>query len=206
VIPTDVHEKLHVELYALYQEKLVLMGLSRSWLSIGATTYRAGPGHPGGDGGEGDSAGGPMPERLGRGQWPTLVIEAGHSQPLTQLRADIRWWFAASNHDVKIVILAKFDHRQRQIILEKWEEEPRQSRSGATTTRSAGTLEPVLRQSITITRNSTDPTTYDVVSSPLVLGFGLLFLRAPGPLEGDVVVTDADLQHYALCVWAQVQD
>lgn len=33
-------------------------------------------------------------------------------------------WFSASNHGVKIVILAKFDHRQREIILGKWEEEP----------------------------------------------------------------------------------
>ncbi|KAL2192808.1 hypothetical protein P885DRAFT_64556 [Corynascus similis CBS 632.67] len=31
----------------------------------------------------------------------------------------MRWWFSASNRDVKIVILAKYDHRRRCIRLER---------------------------------------------------------------------------------------
>ena len=57
------------------------------------------------------------------GGWPTLVIAAGHSEPLDELHNDMRWWFRTSNHDVKIVILAKFDDQQQYILLEKWEEE-----------------------------------------------------------------------------------
>ncbi len=89
-IPTDVHEQLHLALY------------KRIDLQITAK------GHPGGDGGEGDSTGGPKPEREGHGTWPTL-IEAGDSESLPELRRDMRWWFSTSNHDVKIVLLAKFD-------------------------------------------------------------------------------------------------
>ncbi|KAK0708401.1 hypothetical protein B0H67DRAFT_636892 [Lasiosphaeris hirsuta] len=98
-IPTDLHEALHLGL------------LSRA--------------HPGGDGGEGegDSTGGLKPECIGLGKCPTLVISAGDSETLGELHNGTRWWFQTSNHEVKIVILAKFDRRQHHILLEKWEEE-----------------------------------------------------------------------------------
>lgn len=85
---------------------------------MGATTYQA-EGHPGGDRGEGDSTGGPHPQRAAINAWPTLVIEAGDSESLGELHNDMRWWFSASNHDVKIVLLAKFEHNRREIILQK---------------------------------------------------------------------------------------
>ncbi|AEO58797.1 hypothetical protein MYCTH_2046242, partial [Thermothelomyces thermophilus ATCC 42464] len=117
-IPTGVLEALHLELNSIYLEELLRMGLSHSWSLMGATTFRQD--HPRENSGEGDSTGGPRPERT-KGRWPTLVIEAGHSETLQELYNDMRWWFRASNHDVKIVILAKFDHQQRHILLEKWE-------------------------------------------------------------------------------------
>jgi hypothetical protein len=60
------------------------MNLAGYWISKGATTYRAREGHLGGDGdgGEGDSVSRPKPDRLEREKWPTLVIEAGHSESL----------------------------------------------------------------------------------------------------------------------------
>jgi hypothetical protein len=36
-----------------------------------------------------------------------------------QLRDDMRWWFERSGHQVKIVLLVKFDHCRRVIVLEK---------------------------------------------------------------------------------------
>ncbi|EHK51033.1 hypothetical protein TRIATDRAFT_181083, partial [Trichoderma atroviride IMI 206040] len=71
---------------------------------------------------------------------------------LHALRDDMRWWFSASDHQVKIVLLAKFDHRLQQILIERWEEEAA-TRPGATTT-TFGASQPVLQQSITITRDS----------------------------------------------------
>jgi hypothetical protein len=184
------------------------MSLTDSWTQIGSITLRAG--HPGGDGGESDSAGGPLPARDGRGAWPTLVIEAGDSESLTRLRQDMTWWFEASNHQVKIVLLAKFNHHRPEIQLEKWEEAPQVVRPGAMTTRSvaaavtAGAPAPVLRRRITIARNAMNPPSYNVTRGTLVLSFGLLFLRAPGPGEGDIVFSIPDLQFYAERVWAQV--
>lgn len=202
-IPTVLHEKLHLELYETFHEQL-WPRRREIWTQIGSTTFRP-QGHPGGDGGEGDSCGGPKPARNHPVAWPTLVIEAGDSESLTALRDDMRWWFTASDHQVKIVLLSKFNHQRQQIIIERWEEES-QTRPGATTTRRAaafGAVQPVLRQSITIKRNpATD--SYQVVRGALVLSFRLLFLREPGPQEGDVIISIADLQAYAQDVWAAV--
>ncbi len=173
-----------------------------NWVAFGNTTLYA---QPPGDVGEGDSAGGPYPERCARGAWPTLVIEAGVSRSLAGLRQKMWWWFAVSDHDVKIVLLAKFDRAHRTITLEMWEEEPRATRPGATTTRHAAAGQPVMRQSITITRDLTaDPAAYIVTGGALVLRFGLLFLRDPGPTEGDVVLAVEELEEYAARVWSWV--
>jgi hypothetical protein len=180
------------------------MKLNRSWTSIGATLYP-----PSGSGGrrrkgkEGDSAGGPRPEREKLGAWPTLVFEAGYSESLDELHNDMNWWFRESYHQVKIVVLAKFDHPT--ILLEKWEEDS--TRPGAMTTRlsSLTQLAPVLRQNITITRDAaTNPPSYNVARGALVLSFRLVFDREPRPGEGDFIFNIPDLQEYASVVWAQV--
>ncbi len=201
-------EALHLGIYRRYDHQLGPTAI-KIWESIGSTTYRE-QGHPGGDGGEGDSAGGPIPERETKDSWPTLVVEAGVSEPLGELHRDMQWWFSASDHQVKIVLLAKCERTRREIILEKWEEEPR-ARQGATTTRQAAALpttallQPTLRQSITITENAaTDPTSYNVTRGALVLSFRLLFLRDPSPQEGDVVIDIPELEDYAKDVWALV--
>ncbi|KAK4143060.1 uncharacterized protein C8A04DRAFT_12682 [Dichotomopilus funicola] len=204
-IPTQAHEKLHTGIYEGYRDQLVRSGTESSWDTVASVTYRAKHNHPGGDGGEGDSTGGPMPERGAKGAWPTLVVEAGVSESLNQLHNDMRWWFAASDHDVKIVLLAKFDHARDTIILEKWEEEARGTRPGAATTRYLTAVEPVRRQAITITQDlTTDPISYPVTSGALVLGFRLLFLREPGPGEGDFVLSVQKLQAWAERVWKVV--
>jgi hypothetical protein len=207
-LPNDLHEELHLNLYARFYKQLVRDGTDEDWRQIGNATRRV-QGHPGGDGGEGDSTGGPKPARQGPGNWPTLVIEAGDSETLNQLHADMRWWFSASNHDVQIVLLAKFDHRRSQIILEKWEEEWSQYSGPTTRSRSvmmpqAGRLVPIRRQYITISRSA--DLSYHVTRGALVLGFRLLFLRNPGPHEHDFVISVAELQRYAECVWQQVRE
>ncbi|KAK0720818.1 hypothetical protein B0H67DRAFT_485693, partial [Lasiosphaeris hirsuta] len=192
-IPTDLHESLHLGLYMRFHSKLARNDMEESWKSIGTATFRR-QGHPGGDGVEGDSTGGPRPGCEGAGKWPTLVIEGGDSESLGGLHNDMRWWFQAPNHNVKIVILATFDHQQYHILLEKWEEEISRPQ-GAITRRGAaailqqnGVLEPVKRQSITITRDeTTNPVSYNVTRGALVLGFRFLFLRDPGPQEEEIL-------------------
>lgn len=121
------------------------------------------------------------------------------------LRRDMRWWFSTSDHQVQIVLLAKFERTRCAIILEKWEEEPSITRPGAMMTRHAAALQPVLRQTITITQDATtDPISYNVTRGALVLGFKLLFLRDPGPGEGDFVLSVQELEKYAKKVWRVV--
>ncbi|KAJ2990493.1 hypothetical protein NUW58_g2918 [Xylaria curta] len=178
-IPGDLHEALHLQLYRRYDHKLIRNGQEESWRPIGSTTFRP-QGDPRGDGGEGDSSGGPKPARNYKGAWPTLVIQAGDSESLGALQDDMRWWFSASDHQVNIVLLTKFDHPNQRIIIERWEEEL-QTREGATTIRQSAAnpaSTPVLQQSITITQNTaTNPVSYHVTGvSVLHLG---VFGRAP---------------------------
>ncbi|KAK3346007.1 hypothetical protein B0T25DRAFT_462085 [Lasiosphaeria hispida] len=201
-ITTTLHEQLHKLLYDEFVGQVRDMGLKKSWINIGSSTLSA-QGYAGRRGKEGDSSGGPKPERAGKSAWPTLVIEAGVSQTLAQLRIGMQRWFSMSNHEVKIVLLAKFDGTT--VLLEKWEEEI-PVRPGATTTRrSLQHQEPVLRQTITITQDTTtDPISYHATSGALVLSFRLLFLRDPGPGEGDLAFSVQELEEYAEDVWAQV--
>ncbi|KAL2199410.1 hypothetical protein P885DRAFT_67439 [Corynascus similis CBS 632.67] len=204
-IPTRLHEALHVGIYERFRDQLVISGRQNSWETIGATTFRAEHGHPGGDGGEGDSTGGPRRERGMKDDWPTLVIEAGVSESLAGLRNDMRWWFSTSHYQVRIVLLIKFEHTRRAITLEKWEEATSSTRPRATTTRNAAALHPVLRQTITVIQDTTtNLVSYNVTRGALVLGFRLLFLRDPGPGEGDFVLSVQELEDYAKRVWETV--
>jgi hypothetical protein len=83
-IPTYTHEVTHAQLYQEITAQIALMGLNRLWLSKAARAYKA----PNGDEGEGDSFGGPRPERA-QG-WPTLVIEAEYSESMPRLYNDMR--------------------------------------------------------------------------------------------------------------------
>ena len=180
------------------------MGLGDSWDDLGSTTFRQ-QGHPNGDGGEGDSTGTPTSQPIN--SWPTLVIEAGDSESLEALREDMQWWFSASNHQVKIVLLAKLDRRGRRIILEKWVEiQPAASRPGPRT-RSATTFRPDCAQEIIITWAPglvNTPVSHIVTRGTLRLEFNLLFLRPPGPAEGDFLITVPRLQVWASQVWRHV--
>ncbi|EAQ87954.1 predicted protein [Chaetomium globosum CBS 148.51] len=90
---------------------------------------------------------------------------------LNQLRHAMRWWFSASNHEVKVVVLAKFHFARAEVILERWEEEDRDHQGPITRNRAAamerspdGSIaQPVLQQTITISRDTTaDPESYHV--------------------------------------------
>ncbi|KPM34887.1 hypothetical protein AK830_g11685 [Neonectria ditissima] len=202
-IPTDVHETLHVELWNPTRDAIVRMGLSASWRSICSATRQS---TQDASSSRSDSSGGPRPDRGYPGAWPTLVIEAGYSQTLPALRSKMRWWFSASDHQVKIVLIAKFELRTRRIIIEKYIEGPVQSQPGATRAQAAAVQEPACTQVITITEDPNHPTSYNVTRGALRLEFHLLFLRQPRQQEGegDIVISTEELQEYAASVWCTV--
>ncbi|KAK3379029.1 hypothetical protein B0T24DRAFT_694387 [Lasiosphaeria ovina] len=217
VIPGKPHERLHLNLYFEVRDEISLMGLRDAWNNDGATRFFRGQGHPGGDdadgdgdAGEPDSSGSPRQQRGEREAWPTLVMEASGSSTLADLRKDMRWWFSASGHQVKIVLLAKLDRPGREIILEKWVETTPPPRPGPVTRAAAraNTPYPVRAQEITIHWTpgmaAAIPASHVVTGGDLQLEFNLLFLRPPGPMEGDFLITTSRLQVWASTVWEVV--
>ncbi|EPE02812.1 dead deah box dna helicase [Ophiostoma piceae UAMH 11346] len=226
-IPNTPHERLHLLLYDRIVKQISPMGLEDSWVPSGATRFPAGSSSGSTTSlGEGDSGGQPIPEREGRSAWPTLVIEAGFTQSLASLRTKMRFWFATSNHDVKIVILAKAfpqDSTQKRILIEQWQEnEATIIRQGATRTRLSAMsptmmLQPSCIQTIKIVWSipgvtyedasialRRDLNSFNVVRGPLRLEFARLFLRPPtSPGEHDVILPDERLQWYASLIWVE---
>lgn len=200
-IRTFKHEALHLNTYALISADIISMGLKLKWTAVGATTWEI----PNRSAAEGDSSGRPTEERPGGESWPTLVIEAGFSQSIGQLRGRMQWWFRQSQHQVKIVILVKMQGHRQTILFEKYTERPATQRPGATSTRAAATLQPNLDQSIVVTRppgvDVLDAESYIVTRGALRLEFNLLFLREPGPGERDVVLEVEELQGIAKEAW-----
>ncbi len=221
-IPNQPHERLH-----LYPNQVLLaevggMGLEDAWDQTGSTRYPVATAVSASYG-EGDSGGMPWPVRLDGSDWPTIVFEGGYTQSLASLRAKKNFWFAASGHDVQIVVLAKAfpeDRVRKRILVEQWGERPVTTpRPGATTTRShaAATLQPQCIQTVTIVwavqgtaydtataAQKCNPASFNVTRGPLCLEFARLFLRAPaGPAEHDALITDAKLKMLATRVWMQ---
>ncbi|KAK3190866.1 hypothetical protein K4F52_003183 [Lecanicillium sp. MT-2017a] len=162
---------------------------------------------------EGDSSGGPIPERMAGDAWPTLVIQSGVSQSLRDLQESIRWWFSASDHEVKIVLLIKIDRQQQKVTIENWTEGVDVPRPDATAvTRSATTLSPICRQEITIEISPAaaaaepgapirdDAASYTVTGGDLRLEFELLFLRQ-SDAERDVIITADTLRDMGRILW-----
>ncbi len=201
-IPIDPHEALHENIYHSYMREVAGMNLEDSWHSKGAATRQSiintTPG--GRKRKEGDSSGGPYPERLGRNKWPTLVIEAGSDETLAELRNDMNWWFRHSDHQVKTVILGKLERQAGTIKIEKWTEEDQ----GHPNLRSRPSLVPQLRHTIDVALLvAGGGNNINVISAPLTLEFNLLFLRGPRQAEHDVVITDADIRRMALRAFAE---
>ncbi|CAK7272741.1 hypothetical protein SEPCBS57363_005302, partial [Sporothrix epigloea] len=163
---------------------------------------------------------------IANGQWPTIVFEAGYSQSEESLRAKMSWWFQASNHNAKIVVLAKAFPQtlEKRLKIEQWQERSAEAvRSGATATRhstaaAGAALQPTCLQATNISwaglvpfheatlAQVTDRQQYNVVRAPLVLEFGLVFLRpAVGPREHDFEFPTELLQHYAASVWSSTR-
>ena len=215
-IPTAKHEGLHIGLdNGLYLDA-VSIGLRREFFGIGSTTFmdKDANGNIISEG-EGDSCRKPISMRTKELDYPTLVIEAGWSQTLKELREKARWWFDKSKGDVKIVLLVKSSPGSNHIRIEKWKLALAASRQGATTTRAATTITPQCVHVVEIARaaginnghpNQFDPASYVVTGGPLQLEFIDIFLRQPiPPGERDFILNNTILQEYAADLWRAMQ-
>ncbi|CAK7563086.1 MAG: hypothetical protein SEPTF4163_000943 [Sporothrix epigloea] len=207
-VPSYQHERICGKLSVYAVHKIFQMGLTpKDFILAGSTTYRGtGSGDSSGSG-EGDSAFVPQARFHNGKSWPTFVLEAGDSQSLEGLRNDMRWWFAASQHEVKIVLVAKLYPATREIRLEKYVKDVSHVRTGATCTRNTPQLQPRPTQVVTIAPREANPgqeLQFTVVGAPLILDFQLLFLRAPNldAGESDLEYTSSDLEDTASAVWS----
>ncbi|KAL1966956.1 hypothetical protein VTN77DRAFT_3700 [Rasamsonia byssochlamydoides] len=193
-LPTEAHESAHVTFGQSIYRVVVLMGLGLDeFWGLGATKYVG----QAASAKESDSSWKNKRIRPNKGDWPTLVIEAGMSESLPRLRSDARWWIEHSNGRVNIVLLIWLHPTIKKIKIEKWE--PGQA---PTTRRSARPSQsnafPTQTADITIQSNSNAI----VTGAPLCLEFLKIFERAAiQPTEHDIILTAQDLINWATMFW-----
>lgn len=145
---------------------------------------------------EGDSSWKNLRMRSNKGDWPSLVIQAGMSESLPRLRSNARWWIEHSDGRVNIVLLIWIRPAMKTVKIEKWE------RGQAPTTRTSARLNPsnaFPTQTAEITVQSNSNT---VTGAPLILEFSKIFDHLPTPpAEHVCVITVADLANWASLLW-----
>ena len=125
-------------------------------------------------------------------EWPTLVIECGIHISLKRLRAECRWWLENSMGEVQIVLLLSISEVERKIHLEQWEISVSSSQLSQADPHSPAT--PIKTHELDIIGPI-------YTGSPLTLDFKKIFLRPPGPGEGNIVFTAEDLTGFATFIW-----
>lgn len=205
-LPTPGHRALHYELTRALDLQLRSMGIADKWADIGGATYTTrdfgegrGGRHRHRSSAEGDTAGFPVAGLAVSNSWPTLVVLSHTSPAVESLYAAVRWWFAASEHYVKIVLVERWDGERRRIVVEKWEEEEEEENAQA---------EPVCRQTIAIARRDAasdlnEVDSFVVDGGALELSFRHLFGKDPVTElgEGDIFFSVWSLQRFARNCW-----
>jgi hypothetical protein len=142
------HEVSALEFARMFEAKLLHLNVSTSFQTTGSARC----GRRGGRSKEADVSYTPLSRPEGANAWPSLVIEAGVLESLAMLRRDAAFWITNSDGRTRIMIVLSVNRRDRQILIERWEEVPRirPNRSTANYSRI-----PRLIQSLTLNANVT---------------------------------------------------
>jgi hypothetical protein len=207
LMPSAKYEAGHITLAGRVIRKLERMGLPEDILFPLGATICFGPSSSK----QGDSTYKPQC-RDQETDWPTIVFEAGLSEPLnTRLRTDAQWWLTNSRGEVKIAIVVSIVPAQKSLRIEQWCLSPPTRPAPVTRAQSNAntpTNVPTSIQELTIIQDPPIPPlpgtipTYTVTGAPLTLEFEKLLLRAPVLPEGNVIITAADLQAWARLFWS----
>ncbi|KAJ5932356.1 hypothetical protein N7516_006845 [Penicillium verrucosum] len=119
VIPGYRHEYTTTGLQQQVILQLASIGLNRQYRWGGATPYNSLSRNKEGDQVFSPSTRWPSSTSL---QWPTVVVETGVSESLRRLRQDAKWWFGASNGDVRMVIIISI--KKTAVHFEQWQLAP----------------------------------------------------------------------------------
>ncbi len=115
-----MHEGVAHLFARMFEAKLFLLDVSASLLPTGSGRF----GHRGGGSKEADFGYKPRSRPM-EDDWPSFVLEVGVSESLAMLRRDAAFWITNSDGRTRIVIVLSVNRRDRQILVERWEEVPR---------------------------------------------------------------------------------
>jgi hypothetical protein len=215
VVPSARHEIITAHVVDCVKDVFNTMGITwRDGEWVGATTYKPSPAK----GKEPDNAFVP-PSRcptIANLGWPTLVIETGVSESLTQLRADAAKWFKDSSGGVRIVLVIAI--RNNRVDIEKWQLAPvgapvpltrpyitslcsQRSNMPPLVPQLPAIQQPYCAQEIVITRPQAPGLPATDTGTPLILPFHALYDRAPGRGERDIIITSRDCNDITRRLW-----
>ena len=117
--------------------------------------------------------------------WPSLMIEAGYSETLRQLRLDAKIWLIHSAGRTKIVIIIKIGADRHSFDVERWELVPN---TQTRITRSTPPLVPEVVQAFQIRGNGT----VHPANSQLIIPYLKIFDN-PHPDAAGILFTTNDL-------------
>jgi hypothetical protein len=137
-----MHEGVAHEFASMFDLKLGVLGVRASLVATGSTTF----GRRGGRSKEADVGYKPISREM-QHEWPSFAIEVGESESLAVLRRDAAFWITNSDQRTRIVIVLSINRRDRQILVERWEEVPRRRPNQSTANYSRI---PGLMQSLTL--------------------------------------------------------
>ncbi|KAJ5508030.1 hypothetical protein N7527_010173 [Penicillium freii] len=204
MIPSFEHDSITDTFTRVMDLSLIRMGIiypeSRTW--VGTTTYK-----PTTNKGKQADQGFLPPSRcpptsgLPPG-WPTLAIETGLSESLSQLRKDALWWLSNSSGEVRIVLLISISKRKDKVFVEKWQLAPPISPRPLTRThiqtlcQQSPNIPPLVPQQAISQQaycaHEVEVTANGVTGAPLTLPFVAVYDRAPTTGKGDIVLTAQD--------------
>jgi hypothetical protein len=115
-----MHEGVAREFAKMFDIKSFRLGVDESLLATGSGRF----GRRGGRSKEGDLGYKPLSRPM-IDDWPSFVVEVGVSESLAMLRRDAAFWITNSDGRTRIVLVLSVNQRDRQILVERWEEVPR---------------------------------------------------------------------------------
>lgn len=135
---------------------------------------------------------GPIERPCYAGQrWPSLVVEVTVSESLQKLQSDMSYWLTGTYGQVNVAIGISIARTRSQTIrVGKWVR--------------GDTGVPRCDQELIIEKKSRKDPSPIVKDGPLIIEFEQLFLRPPGPQEGNVVVDEESLGPMAANAWKSI--
>jgi len=115
-----MHEGVACQFASMFETKLFLLNVRASLTATGSGRF----GRRGGRSKEANIGYKPSSRSMLE-DWPSFVVEVGVSESLAMLRSDAAFWITNSDGRTRIVIVLSINSRDRQILVERWEEVPR---------------------------------------------------------------------------------